>query len=269
MVTRPLGYASIEEFCGHLGIPRLREADVPAVLTALRSAEESVNAYCGGRRFLPVQAKLVGALDSSATTAVLSPSADLMTDSGDLLIDDEVVEYASVELTSAGRVVELTRGLWGTQAASHADAAFGYQIQAELASRTGGTVPTADDFIALHRIWVLATVSPYPQWSILNPGLYAASPAGKPPYSSVAGMAPFRRAGQYRIAATWGFSRMVPYPVKTAVLRVAEDFWRRRGTSAAVIERQRTDSSLVQYRDPTLMASDVQAMLSPYKRRRV
>lgn len=71
-----------------------------------------------------IQTTLNGALNNSATTITLTSTSNLMATEGHVLIDSERIWYSAV---SGNTLTGCIRGVYGTQAASHLDAAPVYQ----------------------------------------------------------------------------------------------------------------------------------------------
>lgn len=255
------GYATVDEFAVHLGTT-LSGDNAKAARMYLRAAEAVVTYHTGGRSFLPLRPTLREDVAADATIARFDTSGDRLPQAGKLLLGDELVEYGEPIRDELGVSVTLeSRGWGGTTAAAHASATECYYVRGVQPDGRKSLYP--GDFLRLVKMW--AGVG-NPTELTLDENVVC-GPLNGYPYQWIERLGSnFRGAAVIWLAAVWGYSYAPPPAINFAVLRIAEEVFKRRGTTWTITSFVQTESLAWRFRDATVLPNDVQELLRAYRR---
>lgn len=264
MTPRPLGYATVEEFAQHLD-QKLTKKDETAAELYLRMAEEVVGYYTGSREFLPLNPTLAENLADDATTVYLDSIGERLPEGGRLLIGSEIIEYGGRTIFPAKVALTVSsRGFVGTTAAAHT---AGDNVTLIRGFRGQGTSIFPGDFLSIRAMW--SGPDSY-DWQSYDTTYLTPQPYNVLPYQWLeCGSAGFMPGALFHIAAVWGYSYSVPYGIKLATMRIAEEVFRRRGGNWTIVTAHQVEAVIQRFRAPTVMPDDVRQLLAEFKRRTV
>lgn len=264
-LTRLLGYVTLEDFQDHLSTV-FANTDKPTALRFLRTAEDAVSKYVGGRSFLPLECALTAAIDADDTTMTVDFAIDRFNGSGLLLIGDEISRYNVVSSDDTAVTLRISRGAMQTTAVSHTKDTPVYEIHA-FKPRNHAVMVTPD-YLELKGVWYSSIGPSGTEAREISITEFGTDTTMMPPYSEIqrpAGWSLTPGVQEWLVAAVWGYGYITPVDVQLCVLRVAEDLWARRGTGLNQIASQYIDGIGMKYRDVGLIPGDVAAILSKYR----